>query len=62
MTGYGHYRSTSSGTETFFVAVGNITTYVDTATTKSVHYYYQVSAVNSIGEGPLSTQTNAIAR
>jgi fibronectin type 3 domain-containing protein len=62
VTAYRIYRSTTSGTETFFVAVGNVLRYVDTATTAGLRYYYQVSAVNAVGEGPRSIQTNAIAR
>jgi fibronectin type 3 domain-containing protein len=62
VTGYRIYRSTTSGAETFLIAVGNVLRYVDTATTAGVRYYYQLSAVNAVGEGPRSTQTSAIAR
>jgi fibronectin type 3 domain-containing protein len=62
ITGYRIYRSTSSGTETFFVAVGNVTSYRDTATVSGVRYYYKVTAVTAVGEGPLSGQTSAIAK
>jgi cellulose 1,4-beta-cellobiosidase len=62
VTGYRIHRSTTSGAETFLVAVGNVLRYVDTATSSGVRYYYQVSAVNAAGEGPRSTQTSAIAR
>ena len=56
VTGYRIYRSTSSGTEKFLVAVGNVTTYVDATAPKGVRYYYQVSAVNAAGEGPRSKE------
>ena len=62
ITGYRIYRSTSSGTETFLVAVGVVTSYVDKATTAGVRYYYQISAVNAVGESPRSSQVNALAR
>ena len=47
---------------TAFVAVGNVTSYVDTATTKGVRYYYKVTAVNAVGEGPPSTESSATAK
>ena len=62
VTGYRVYRGTISGSETFLVAIGNVTTYVDAATTAGVRYYYRLSAVNAVGEGPLSSRVNAIAR
>jgi predicted phage tail protein len=61
VTGYRIYRSTTSGSQTV-IDVGNVLRYVDTDTTSGVRYYYQVSAVNDVGEGPRSTQTSAIAR
>ena len=60
--GYRIYRSTVTGTETFLVAVGNVLSYVDTATNPRVRYFYKVSAVNAVGEGPRSAETNARAR
>ncbi len=62
VTGYRIYRSTTSGTETFLLLVGNVGTYVDAATTRGVRYYYQLTAVNGVGEGPRSAQTSAVAR
>jgi fibronectin type 3 domain-containing protein len=61
VTGYKIYRSTSSGTEVLLVAVGNVTSYVDKATTKGVRYYYWVTAVNVLGEGPASSEVTAIS-
>ena len=60
--GYRIYRSAVTGTETFLVAVGNVLSYVDTATNPRVRYFYKVSAVNAVGEGPRSAETNARAR
>ncbi len=62
ISGYRIYRSTSSGTETFLVAVGVVTSYTDTATTAGTRYYYKVAAVNAVGTGPLSAESNARAR
>ncbi len=60
--GYWIYRSTSPGTETFLLAVGNITSYRDTANTPGVRYYYKVLAFNNMGQGQLSTESTAIAK
>ncbi len=62
ISGYRIYRSTTSGAESFLVAVGNLTTYDDTSATRGVLYYYQVTAVNSVGEGPRSNEASAKAR
>ena len=62
ITGYRVYRGTTTGSQTFLIAIGNVTTYVDAATTAGVRYYYRLSAVNGVGEGPLSARVTAIAR
>lgn len=62
ITGYRVYRSTASGTETFLVAVGNITSYKDTATTRGSRYYYKVTAVSSAGESVASNEASAQAK
>lgn len=59
VTGYRIYRATTSGGETFLVEVGDVTSYKDTSTQRGVTYYYQVSAVNSNGEGALSNEASA---
>ena len=59
ITNYNLYRSTSSGTETLLTTLGNVASYDDTAVTNGTTYYYKVSAVNSVGEGPLSTEASA---
>lgn len=48
--------------ETFLIAVGNVTSYIDRATTANVRYYYKISAVNAAGEGPRSAEANARAK
>ncbi len=62
ITGYRVYRGTSSGSETFLVAVGVVTSYNDQATVAGTRYWYRVAAVNAAGTGPLSTRANARAR
>lgn len=62
ITGYRVYRSTAPGAETFLVAVGNVTSYKDTATKRGTTYYYSVAAVSAVGEGPLSNEASAPAR
>lgn len=61
ITGYRIYRGTASGSETFLKAVGTVTSYNDTATTKGTTYFYVVRAVNSVGEGAASNEVSARA-
>ena len=63
ITGYNIYRSTTSGGETLLVSVGaRTTTYGDTNTVSRTRYYYQVTAVAGIVEGPPSNEASAKAR
>lgn len=59
ITGYRIYRSSTTGTETLLTTIGNVTTWDDTVAAGT--YYYKVSAVNAIGEGPLSDEASATA-
>src|SRR5205807_407267 len=59
ITNYRIYRGTASGGETLKTTIGNVLTYTDTTVTNGVTYYYQVSAVNSAGEGPRSNEASA---
>ena len=61
ITGYNVYRGTTSGGETLFSQVGNVTSYTDTSVTNGTTYYYEVSAVNGVGEGGLSGELSATA-
>ena len=62
LTGYRVYRGTSSRNLVLVTTVAAGTTnYLDAATTRGVVYYYQVSAVNGSGEGPLSNLTGMYA-
>ncbi len=59
ITNYTIYRGTTSGGETNLTKIGNVLTYLDTGLTNGVTYYYKVSAINAIGEGPQSNEANA---
>jgi len=59
ITGYKIYRSTSSGTETGYVSLGNVTSYTNTGLTNGITYFYKVRAVNSVGISPLSNEASA---
>jgi fibronectin type 3 domain-containing protein len=59
VTGYRIYRSTSSGTETLLASPsGTGTSYPDTSAVNDTTYYYKVSALNAVGEGPLSNEAS----
>jgi parallel beta-helix repeat protein len=59
ITNYRIYRGTIPGGEVFLTEVGNVLTYPDTGLTNGQLYCYKVSAVNGIGEGPLSNEACA---
>ncbi|MCK4444226.1 MAG: right-handed parallel beta-helix repeat-containing protein, partial [Thermoplasmata archaeon] len=59
VTNYEIYRGTSPGGETSLVMVGNVLTYTDGSLLNGQTYYYQVSAVNGVGEGPKSNEVSA---
>jgi fibronectin type 3 domain-containing protein len=56
VSNYNVYRGTFSGGETLLTTVGTQTAYVDTSAAPGVTYYYQVTAVNSVGEGGKSNE------
>jgi parallel beta-helix repeat protein len=56
ITNYVIYRGATSGSETTLATVGNVLTYVDSDVVGGRAYFYRVSAINSIGEGPLSVE------
>jgi fibronectin type 3 domain-containing protein/O-glycosyl hydrolase len=60
-TSYNIYRSTSSGGEggTPYATGVTSTNYTDTSVTNGTVYYYKVSAVDSGGESPLSSEVSA---
>jgi fibronectin type 3 domain-containing protein len=57
-TSYKVYRGTSSGGESFDMAV-TVTSFSDTGLAAFTTYYYQVSAINAQGEGARSTEVSA---
>ncbi len=59
ITDYKIYRGTTSGSLTFSAEVGPVLTYRDVGLTNGVPYYYQVSAVNAVGDSPLSIEVSA---
>ncbi len=62
VTGYRIYRGTVSGSESFLVSVGATTTsFTDANVAHKVRYYYRVTALNSVGEGP-SAAANVTSR
>ena len=58
ITNYKIYRSTTSGAETYLDTVDNVLSYTDDDVTNDQKYYYRVSAVNSVGEGPKSNEVS----
>ncbi|HKC26893.1 MAG TPA: PKD domain-containing protein [Jatrophihabitans sp.] len=64
ITSYRVYRGSSSGAETLLTSggcsgLGAVLSCTDTGLTNGRAYYYKVSAVNSIGEGPQSNEASA---
>src|SRR5947207_1549715 len=59
ITNYKIYRGTTSGGETLVATIGNQLSYSDGGLTNGVTYYYQVSALNNVGEGPKSNEASA---
>ncbi len=59
VTGYQIYRGASFTSLSLLTSVGNQLWYQDTAVTNSQAYYYQVTAVNSVGESSPSNIDSA---
>ncbi|MEJ0099078.1 MAG: fibronectin type III domain-containing protein [Pseudomonadota bacterium] len=58
-TSYLVKRATTSGGQYTQIATVTMTSYVDSPLTNGTTYYYVVSAVNTLGESPNSTQVSA---
>ena len=59
ITNYKVYRGTSHNGETFLADAGPVLAYTDTSVTNGQTYYYEVTAENSVGEGPRSNEVSA---
>jgi len=59
ITNYTVYRGTAPGGELFLATIGNVTSHLDAGLTNGVTYYYQVAAVNAVGEGPRAAEVSA---
>ena len=59
ITGFKIYRGTSPGGESLLATVGSIHSYTDAGLTNDVTYFYQLSAVNAVGEGQRSNEVSA---
>jgi len=55
---YNVYRGPTSGSETLLTSGVTNTNYQDLAVTRGSTYYYEVTAVNSVGEGPKSNEVS----
>jgi fibronectin type 3 domain-containing protein len=60
VTNYRIYRGITSGDRSTVTTVGAVTSYTDVALNNSQRYYYVVTAINEIGEGPPSNEADAI--
>lgn len=58
ITGYRIYRGNLTGSEGYIASISNLTSFIDHTSTTGVSYYYQVSATNQVGEGPLSNEVS----
>ncbi|MHA2238461.1 MAG: fibronectin type III domain-containing protein, partial [Candidatus Hodarchaeales archaeon] len=59
ITQYNVYRATTSGGSYANIANSTGLSYIDTTTTNGITYYYNVTAVNAVGEGPSSNEASA---
>ncbi len=57
ITNYKIYRGNATGNESYLTTIDNILYYNDTGLTNDQEYYYKVSAVNSLGEGPAVSES-----
>ncbi len=59
VTNYKVYRGTSSGSETLLTTIGSVLSFTDTGLTNGQTYYYQVTALNGVGESGRSNEASA---
>ncbi|MFL6603458.1 MAG: fibronectin type III domain-containing protein [Steroidobacteraceae bacterium] len=60
VTSYNIYRSTSPGQQGTKVGASSTLSYVDSTALNGVTYYYEVTADNVAGEGPVSAQSTGV--
>lgn len=62
VTEYAIWRGTASGAETTLLGTvpSSDTSYVDSSLNEGVTYYYEVQALNTLGNGPFSAQAQAV--
>src|SRR4051794_1830076 len=60
VTSYNIYRSTSQGQQGTKVGASSTLSYVDSTALNGVTYYYEVTAANVAGEGPVSAQSTGV--
>src|SRR5207302_19945 len=58
ITNYKVYRGTISGQLSLLATLPNVLSYTDSAVTNGQTYYYKVTAVNAVGEGPRSNEAS----
>ena len=59
ITGYSVYRGPNAQEVTILAQLGGVLSYTDTGVSNGVPYFYRVSAINAMGEGPLSAPADA---
>ncbi|MEX6691260.1 PKD domain-containing protein [Danxiaibacter flavus] len=59
VTGYKLYRGVASGSLNLFKTLGNVFTYTDTEVTNDTKYFYQVVAINGIGDSSRTVEKEA---
>ncbi len=59
VTGYKIYRGVASGSLNLFKTLGNVFTYTDAEVTNDTKYFYQVVAINGIGDSSRTVEKEA---
>lgn len=59
ITNYTIYRGETPGFPTYIIEIGNLTSFNDTTAINGITYYYNITAKNSVGEGPKSSEVSA---
>jgi fibronectin type 3 domain-containing protein len=59
ISGYMVYRGTESNEESPLTAIGNEVFHLDLDLTNGLTYFYKVTAINALGEGPQSNETSS---